>query len=344
MPAILPSNPTLRSLPELNLIRDWETESFRPDIGLTASLTLLVHILVVGFLLLAPKSLLEGTPRQQLEAARVERKVVPLIAPRFELTQKEPNKGPIKQEINIDDLTASLQQRRAPKTYIPPPTPSQQREAAPKPVEAPPQLQAESTDTRQIAQIGTPQLSAPEIRPPEPSKPNPFQNPGQIAGVKRGPEDGRIPAMQRQSVDELMRQSIQDSSGTSGQMVTDLPSQTNPLEPQSQIGSSLELLSDPQGVDFRPYLKRILAIVRRNWFAVIPESARFGRRGRTLIQFSISKDGRVPKLVISSPSGAEALDRAAVAGISASNPFPPLPSEFKGDVIRLQFAFSYNMR
>ena len=61
------------------------------------------------------------------------------------------------------------------------------------------------------------------------------------------------------------------------------------------------------------------------------------------IQFSISQDGNVPKLVIASASGTEALDRAAVAGISASNPFPPLPTEFKGDRIVLQFNFAYNM-
>jgi hypothetical protein len=35
--------------------------------------------------------------------------------------------------------------------------------------------------------------------------------------------------------------------------------------------------------------------------------------------------------------------RAAVAGISASVPFPPLPSEFKGDRIVLQMNFAYNM-
>ncbi|MEZ5355006.1 MAG: energy transducer TonB [Bryobacteraceae bacterium] len=87
---------------------------------------------------------------------------------------------------------------------------------------------------------------------------------------------------------------------------------------------------------------RILSTVRRNWVAVIPESARLGRRGKVLIQFAISKDGAVPKLVIASPSGTEALDRAAVAGISASNPFPPLPDEFKGQQIRLQFTFLYN--
>ncbi len=110
-------------------------------------------------------------------------------------------------------------------------------------------------------------------------------------------------------------------------------------------GSLVELLSDPRGVDFRPYLTQVLAAVRRNWFAVIPESARLGMsRGRTLIQFSVSRNGSVPKLVIAKSSGAPPLDRAAVAGVSASNPFPPLPEEYLGGDIRLQFTFLYNIR
>jgi outer membrane biosynthesis protein TonB len=47
--------------------------------------------------------------------------------------------------------------------------------------------------------------------------------------------------------------------------------------------------------------------------------------------------------VIVANSGTDALDRAAVAGVSASNPFPPLPAEYKGDRIVLQFNFAYNM-
>jgi len=105
----------------------------------------------------------------------------------------------------------------------------------------------------------------------------------------------------------------------------------------------MQLLSDPLGVDFKPYLLQVLARVRRNWMAIVPESARSGRRGLVLIQFSIDRSGGVPKLVIASTSGITAFDRAAVAGISASNPFPPLPGSYKGDQIRLQMAFSYNL-
>jgi TonB family protein len=62
------------------------------------------------------------------------------------------------------------------------------------------------------------------------------------------------------------------------------------------------------------------------------------------VQFAIARDGYVPKLVIAVPSGTDALDRAAVAGVSASTPFPPLPTEFKGNQVRLQFTFSYNLK
>jgi TonB family protein len=116
-----------------------------------------------------------------------------------------------------------------------------------------------------------------------------------------------------------------------------------PPSPGSQA-SQIQLLSDPMGVDFRPYLIRVMTSVKQHWMAILPESARMGRRGKVAIQFSISRDGQVPKLVIATASGAEALDRAAVAGISASVPFPPLPPEFKGDRVVLQFNFAYNMK
>ena len=110
-----------------------------------------------------------------------------------------------------------------------------------------------------------------------------------------------------------------------------------------KMGSSLQLKSDPQGVDFRPYLMKVLVAVRRNWFAIYPESAKLGSRGRVTLEFSIDRSGGIPKLRISSPSGVQALDRAAVAAMSASTPLPSLPTEFHGDRIILQMVFAYNM-
>lgn len=103
------------------------------------------------------------------------------------------------------------------------------------------------------------------------------------------------------------------------------------------------ILSDTRGVDFGPYLSRIVYIVRQNWYSVIPESARLGEKGRVAIVFEILKDGSVPQLRLVASSGSDPLDRAAVAGIRASIPFPPLPEEFTGEHLVLQFIFLYNM-
>jgi hypothetical protein len=43
-----------------------------------------------------------------------------------------------------------------------------------------------------------------------------------------------------------------------------------------------------------------------------------------------------------SPSGDVALDRAAYGGITAVNPFQPLPSNFRGQYLALRFRFLYN--
>jgi TonB family protein len=107
-----------------------------------------------------------------------------------------------------------------------------------------------------------------------------------------------------------------------------------------QLGN-LEVLSDTQGVDFGPYLQRILQDVKENWYHLIPESAEM-KKGKLAIEFAIMKDGRVQGLRVVVPSGDVALDRPAYGAITASDPFPPLPSEFNGQYLSLRFRFYYN--
>lgn len=110
------------------------------------------------------------------------------------------------------------------------------------------------------------------------------------------------------------------------------------------VQGNLEILSDTMGVDFGPYLARVLHDVRLNWYNIIPEVARppLMKKGKVSIQFAILKDGSVAGLKLDGPSGDVSLDRAAWGGITASNPFPPLPSEFGGQYLQLVFHFYYN--
>ena|SRR5271165_5942208 len=104
---------------------------------------------------------------------------------------------------------------------------------------------------------------------------------------------------------------------------------------------NLEILSDTQGVDFGPYLQRILEDVRQNWYRLIPESAEM-KKGKLALEFAIMKDGHVQALRVVVPSGDVSLDRPAYGSITASDPFPPLPSNFTGPYLELRFRFYYN--
>jgi TonB family protein len=114
---------------------------------------------------------------------------------------------------------------------------------------------------------------------------------------------------------------------------------------QGSFGNGYEILTDLQGVDFDDYMHRMLENVRRNWYAVMPESALLGERGRVLLRFKIMANGGVPNDDPSREmgSGKEPLDRAAISAIRSSNPFEPLPSAFPGPYIEIRIMFLYNL-
>lgn len=338
-----------------NLLLDWHEQGESPRWLKAGAGSVAAHVVLAGILALLA-SLPAPTPAPEHEIAANIRKAIPLIAPPMKMTQKEPNRGKVSKEVNVEGLL----EHRATKETLPSAPAQRQFRAplpgAPSPVIPTPRL----TEPPKIdAQVNTspalpPAAGAPNVPPPRiQSEEKPklaFESPGQNGtSTQKNPAFGNI-APPKSSVDEAIRSVARGAGGQGGTVVGDAdpaPSLRESLRsPQTpgQTRSSLELLSDPQGIDFKPYLIRILSMVRRNWLAVIPESAHLGRRGQVLLQFVINRDGQVPKLVIAMPSGAEALDRAAVAGISASVPFPPLPAEFKGRDVRLQFSFKYNVQ
>ena len=68
----------------------------------------------------------------------------------------------------------------------------------------------------------------------------------------------------------------------------------------ARTAGNLEVLSDTQGVDFGPYLSRVIQAVRMNWYNLIPEAARppLLKRGKVSIEFAILPDGKVAGMKI----------------------------------------------
>jgi outer membrane biosynthesis protein TonB len=116
------------------------------------------------------------------------------------------------------------------------------------------------------------------------------------------------------------------------------------LQPNTNMRGDVEILSDTMGVDFGPYLQRVLFRIKGNWYNLIPEVARppIMKKGWLIIQFSILKDGRVAGMLLTLPSGDVSLDHAAWGGITESDPFGRLPTEFAGPYLTLRIKFIYN--
>ena len=116
-----------------------------------------------------------------------------------------------------------------------------------------------------------------------------------------------------------------------------------PVEHQG-MNTGVDVLSDTMGVDFDPYLRRILRDIYRTWLPLIPEEARppLNKQGLTQIRFTILPDGRIGAMTLDGSTHDEALNRAAWGSITGVGQFPPLPAQFHGPNLELRIRYIYN--
>lgn len=107
-----------------------------------------------------------------------------------------------------------------------------------------------------------------------------------------------------------------------------------------------EILSDTQGVNFNPYLQRILREIYDVWIPLIPEEARppLMKSGVTMIRFKILPDGTIGGIYLDGSTHDDALNRAAWGSITGVGQFPPLPSQFHGPNLELRIHYLVNQK
>jgi TonB family protein len=106
----------------------------------------------------------------------------------------------------------------------------------------------------------------------------------------------------------------------------------------------IDLLSDTQGVDFQPYLSRILKQIHGQWVKLLPDESRspLCKNGATLIRLTIQSDGTLTAMHLERSAQDHALDRAAWGSITGVGEFPPLPKGFHGQNLELRVHFRVN--
>jgi TonB family protein len=111
-----------------------------------------------------------------------------------------------------------------------------------------------------------------------------------------------------------------------------------------KLPDTVEILTDTQGVDFRPYVLGIIHSVSMKWYGFIPDEARVPqmKQGDVDVEFQIDKRGVLSQSKITKTSGDKSLDDACSKAVLEAAPFNPLPSEFNGEGVLLRFHFRYN--
>jgi len=283
------------------------------------------HVLLIAAILLQAKLFPphEPTPAE-VEIARQQMRV--LLPPgAFEVSK--PEVRPAQPRVKVDPRVLK---KVAPE---PPPTP------APVPPERPKEL----LPSAPVAKVNAaPPTSNPDPKPDAPKPPLKLDLPDTPA-TQRG-----ILLPKSSSAGQSIQESLHPSSRPSGPRPImgggAISGRSQGRGGPSAFGG-LEMLTPDEGVDFSGYLMRVYLAVKRNWFAVMPESAQLGEKGIVVLTFRIMRDGSVPtgEPVIGRNSGKEPLDRAAYSSVRASNPFEPLPPQFSGPYIELRYTYFYNI-
>src|SRR5215831_1848361 len=329
--------------------RDEELE-LQPRRTKTLLISIVIHALLLVFLALNPE-ILTSTPKRIIKVMSQDydlskQQVTELIAPPNALRSKPPSPPP--ENKPLVQPPAPRPENQPPQPPPPPPPPKPQ---PPPPVIGPDDVLKEGVrsdaqpkvsrgDTTEQARAG----SQPEQSTPEPPKQQPQQSENRPPQLARNTNPDALRSSNLlDDADRIIRQQIEEGRRR--------PSVQGPRTglPNGQADPDFsteepKILSDTKGYDFGPYMNQVVNRVRYNWYANIPEIARFGKKGKVVIIFTITHNGNIENARIVGNSGTEPLDRAAFASITLSNPFPRLPAGFDGDHLDLQFTFLYNIR
>lgn len=90
--------------------------------------------------------------------------------------------------------------------------------------------------------------------------------------------------------------------------------------------------------DFGPYMRELQRRIKMNW-----EPPKGNESKRVVLLFKIAKDGRLLSCSVFKSSGLPSADKAAINAVQLTAPFRPLPADFKGASIDIQFTFDYNV-
>ena len=106
-----------------------------------------------------------------------------------------------------------------------------------------------------------------------------------------------------------------------------------PGNPNGRPG--IDAIAEP---DFGPYMRDLQRRIKMNW-----DPPKGNESKRVVLLFKIARDGRLLSCTVSKSSGLASADNAALQAVRLTAPFRPLPANFRGSSVDIQFTFDYNV-
>lgn len=309
----------------IHLLDSIEDERARSRFRESIYISLFIWIAIAWVVLYGPRYLWHApklvTPFDVLQ----QREVTQLNLPAYHPHVSAPRPAPKVDTHTLEHLRS--EEPPAPRTPPPAPTPTP-KEAAPAPA---PSMTSSAPPT-------------PSPAMPLPSAPQPAHRPPPVVAEAPTPQPSAHPdfntgnSSAENSIQDAIRNAARHPGGGEG------------YGRRGGGGSSplnfggVDILSDTQGVDFNPYIRRLLQDIYRNWLPLIPEEAQppLSKQGETLIRFSILPDGRIGSMHLDGSTHDDAINRSCWGSITSEGQFPPLPSQFHGPDLELRIHYYVN--
>ena len=101
---------------------------------------------------------------------------------------------------------------------------------------------------------------------------------------------------------------------------------------KSNTSSLVEQTSSPD------YTKKLQQKIKKNW-----KPKKYQKNLKAIALFSINKKGEIIELKLKQSSSNKGFDKEALKTIKQSAPFDPLPQDFEGQKVDVQFTFEYRL-
>jgi protein TonB len=202
-------------------------------------------------------------------------------------------------------------------------------------------LYKEEPKAPEIPEVPKDALEIPKVKEDQPAKPKPIVHPDK----EFKDEPRKKPVVHPSKVFEDLRpappNAVRTGKGGNPDVLTGYGNTpgatTSGMKIQGQGGGDF-------ATRYGWYVEAVRRKIGSNWnlFEIDP-AVRSARRARSVMTFTINRDGSVKNIRMELSSGNQSMDISVQRALASASPMPPLPNDYSGSYVNVDFDFDLSM-